>query len=188
METVIPPTIENRKSKIENPPSASLSNADKAMIRLLQRDLPLVPEPFALLARDGGISTDALLAAAQSFLDRRLMRRFSAVLRHREAGISANAMGVWAVPPGQTESFGTTAAAFPAVSHCYLRQSWPDWPYTLFTMVHAPTKEKCQSALAEISAATNIKDYSALYSTKEYKKVRVQYFTPDVAQWERENA
>jgi DNA-binding Lrp family transcriptional regulator len=112
------------------------------------------------------------------------MRRFSAVLRHREAGISANAMGVWAVPAEQAESFGARAAEFPAVSHCYLRQSWPDWPYTIFTMVHAPTQEKCEAVLAEISAATGVTNYSALYSSKEYKKVRVQYFTPDVAAWE----
>jgi DNA-binding Lrp family transcriptional regulator len=106
------------------------------------------------------------------------------VLRHRAAGISANAMGVWVVPPDQTESFGTAASAYPAVSHCYLRQSYPDWPYTLFTMVHAPTPAKCEAILAAISAATGIKDYAALYSTKEYKKVRVQYFTEDVAEWE----
>jgi siroheme decarboxylase len=161
-----------------------LTATDKEMIRILQQDLPIVAEPYALLAQRTGVSVDVLLAAAQEFLDRRLMRRFSAVLRHREAGISANAMGVWAAPAEQTESFGTTAAGYPAVSHCYLRQSYPDWPYNIFTMVHAPTQAQCEAVLAAISAATGVKEYAALYSTKEYKKVRVQYFTPDVSQWE----
>jgi siroheme decarboxylase len=113
------------------------------------------------------------------------MRRFAAVLRHREAGISANAMGVWAVPAERTEEFGMLAAGFAAVSHCYWRRSWPDWPYTVFTMVHGATKDKCEAVLAEIAAKTGVKEYAALYSTKEYKKVRVKYFTPEVGEWER---
>jgi DNA-binding Lrp family transcriptional regulator len=114
------------------------------------------------------------------------MRRFAAVLRHREAGISANAMGVWAVPPEQQESFGQAAARFKAVSHCYLRRSYADWPYTMFTMVHAPTQEQCEEVLATISRETGVGEYEALYSTKEYKKVRVKYFTGDVQAWERQ--
>lgn len=159
--------------------------ADKTLIRVLQQDLPAEPEPFAAWAAQAGVSVAELLAAAQRFIEGRLMRRFSAVLRHREAGISSNAMGVWAVPPEQQEAFGTTAAGFAAVSHCYLRRSYPDWPYTMFTMVHAPTPEKCQAVLAAIAQATGVKDYGALFSTKEYKKVRVKYFTGDVEAWER---
>jgi DNA-binding Lrp family transcriptional regulator len=165
--------------------AAPLTAADKALIRVLQQDLAAESEPYAPWAAQAGVSVAELLAGAQRFIDSRQMRRFSAVLRHREAGISANAMGVWAVPPEQQEAFGTTAAGFAAVSHCYLRRSYPDWPYTMFTMVHAPTPEKCQAVLAAISAATGIKDYGALFSTKEYKKVRVKYFTGDVEAWER---
>jgi DNA-binding Lrp family transcriptional regulator len=161
--------------------------ADKLMIRTLQQDLPLVHEPFAQWAADAHISVDTLLAAASGFLARKQMRRFSAVLRHREAGISANAMGVWAVPPDQIDSFGTKAASFPAVSHCYLRKSYPDWPYTMFTMVHAPTQPQCETALAAISQATGITDYSALYSSREFKKVRVKYFLDDIPQWESQH-
>jgi siroheme decarboxylase len=126
-----------------------------------------------------------LLGAARGFLERGLMRRFAAVLRHREAGISANAMGVWAVPTEGVEAFGAAAAGFAAVSHCYQRPAWPDWPYTMFTMVHGATKEKCEGVLAEIAAKTGVREYAALYSSKEYKKVRVKYFTPEVGEWER---
>jgi DNA-binding Lrp family transcriptional regulator len=166
---------------------AVLSDTDKHHIRILQQDLPVVAEPFALWAQQGGVSEAALLEAGRDFLKRGLIRRFSAVLKHREAGISANAMGVWAVPAGQQDAFGKAAASYHAVSHCYLRRSYADWPYTMFTMVHAPTKEQCEQVLATISQETGIREYGALYSTKEYKKVRVKYFTPESAAWEREN-
>jgi DNA-binding Lrp family transcriptional regulator len=161
-----------------------LSDRDVEMIRVLQQDLPVTAAPFAAWAAAAGVPEPTLLAAAGDFLARGLMRRFSAVLRHREAGVTANAMGVWAVPPERQEAFGRAAAGFPEVSHCYLRRSYPDWPYTLFTMVHATTREGCERALAAIAAATGETEYRALYSTREFKKVRVKYFSGDVEAWE----
>jgi DNA-binding Lrp family transcriptional regulator len=168
--------------------AAGVSESDKIMIRVLQQDLPLVGEPFDQWARQAGVSAAELLAAASDFLHRGVMRRFAAVLHHRQAGFAANAMGVWAVPLDEAETFGHTAAAFPAVSHCYLRKSYPDWPYTLFTMIHGTSRQKCETLMAEIAAATGIQDYAALYSTKEYKKMRLQYFTPEIEAWERSHA
>jgi DNA-binding Lrp family transcriptional regulator len=167
---------------------AGVSESDKIMIRVLQQDLPLVGEPFTQWARQAGVSAAELLAAASDFLHRGVMRRFAAVLHHRQAGFAANAMGVWAVPLDEAETFGNTAAAFPAVSHCYLRKAYPDWPYTLFTMIHGTTRQKCETIMAEIAAATGIQDYAALYSTKEFKKMRLQYFTSEIEAWERSHA
>ena len=45
-----------------------------------------------------------------------------------------------------------------------------------------------QNTLAALSEATGLRDYRALYSTKEYKKVRVRYFTDEETQWEKEHA
>jgi len=161
-----------------------LRASDKQMVRVLQQDIPITPRPFTVLADHAGVTTADLLAAAASYKSRGLMRRFAAVLHHREVGFSANGMGVWAVPPEQQELFGSIAGGFPEVSHCYLRPTYPDWPYSIFTMVHATTPAECQSVLSRISQASGVKEYSALYSTHEYKKVRVQYFTPDIQAWE----
>jgi DNA-binding Lrp family transcriptional regulator len=112
------------------------------------------------------------------------MRRFSAVLRHREIGMSANAMGVWVVPPERRDAFGHLAAQSPAVSHCYQRPTYADWPYSIFTMVHGHSRVDCEATLASISLASGIKDYSSLYSVQEYKKVRIKYFEDDIERWE----
>ncbi len=162
-----------------------ITEADKRMIRVLQQDLPIVPRPYEQWAIQAGVSVPELLHAAQAYKARSQMRRFSAVLKHREVGFSANAMGVWVVAAPQQDEFGRIAAGFSAVSHCYLRPTYEDWPYNLFTMVHAVSEEACNAVLADISKATGVSEYAALYSTKEFKKTRVQYFEHDNETWEQ---
>jgi DNA-binding Lrp family transcriptional regulator len=166
----------------------ALTTKDKRLIRILQRDLPILDRPFDAWAAEAGVSVDDLLIAAERFREAGLMRRFSAVLRHRELGFDANAMGVWIVPESHQDSFGLTAAAIPEVSHCYLRPSYPDWPYNIFTMIHTRERTEGTTILSQIAAATGINDYSALYSTHEYKKVRIQYFENDIPAWEAKAA
>ena len=159
-------------------------------VRVMQRDLALVPEPFAELSDELGISFTEAAAMHQAFLSNGRMRRFAAVLHHRKAGFGANAMGVWAGPQDDPEALrrlGETMAGFSAVSHCYQRPSYPEWPYNLFTMVHGKSEEECEQTLGAIAAATGITDRHALYSTREFKKVRVRYFTDEEVVWEHEN-
>lgn len=165
---------------------APLDDAEIAFVRHMQRDLPLVPEPFVAIAGELGISLGELGEQHQRFLDTGRMRRFAAVLRHRKAGFGANAMGVWTGPEddAELERLGAIMAGFRAVSHCYRRPSYPDWPYNLFTMVHGRSKDECEETLDAIGLATGLDDPLALYSSREFKKVRVRYFTHDEADWE----
>ena len=146
------------------------------VIRELQEDLPLKPRPFDAMAQRLGIATQELFGYAASFQERGVMRRYSAVLHHRRAGFSANGMGVWRVPEERAEEVGQIMAQHPAVSHCYQRPTFPDWPYTHFTMIHAQSKARCEAIADEISRETGISDFQLLYSTREYKKTRVRYF------------
>lgn len=167
----------------------AVSEEEQAVIRELQEDLPLVPRPFDAMAQRLGMTTDQLFALAQDFQERKLMRRYSAVLHHRRSGFRANAMIVWKVPPERSEEVGMTMARHSAVTHCYERPTFPDWPYTHFTMVHATSQEGCEEIGREISEATGITDKMLLYSTREYKKTRVKYFVEDYQQfWESESA
>ena len=154
----------------------TLSDFDIKAIRELQEDLPMAPRPFDGMAQRLGVTTQELFAIAREFEERRIMRRYSAVLHHRKAGFMANGMGVWKVPTERSEEVGKRMAAHPAVTHCYERPTFPDWPYTHFTMIHATSKEGCEGVAQEISQATEVTDYRMLYSTREYKKTRVRYF------------
>jgi DNA-binding Lrp family transcriptional regulator len=115
------------------------------------------------------------------------MRRFAAVLNHRKAGFGANGMAVWKVPEDQLEEIGPRMAAFRAVSHCYRRPTYPDWPYSIFTMVHQRSKDACEEAIEAIAQETGITDpdrRAVLYSSYEFKKIRLMYYTREYREWE----
>ncbi len=160
-----------------------LSPLEVATIQLCQEDLPLVPRPFAVQAERLGISESELLAILASFTERKLMRRFAAVMNHRNAGFKANAMGVWAVPEDDLDAIGPQMAGFAAVSHCYRRPTYDDWPYTVFTMVHGRSARDCEATIEAIASETGVDEYTLLWSIKEYKKVRLRYFTPEWSEW-----
>ncbi|MSQ07175.1 MAG: Lrp/AsnC family transcriptional regulator [Dehalococcoidia bacterium] len=160
-----------------------VSEADKAVIRELQEDLLLESRPFDAMARRLGMTTAQLFSLAQQFQERKIMRRYSAVLHHRRSGFRANAMIVWKVPEAQSQEVGLKMAQHSAVTHCYQRPTFPDWPYTHFTMVHATTPEGCEEVAQQIVAATGISDRLLLYSTREYKKTRVRYFVSDYEEY-----
>ncbi len=153
-----------------------ITEEDKEVIRELQEDVSLEPEPFTPMAERIGITLDELFEAASSLEERGLMRRFSAVLHHRRAGFSANAMVVWKVPSERSVEVGNKMAESKWVTHCYERPTFPDWEYTHFTMIHTTTEKQCEEVAKEISEATDIDDYKLLYSTREFKKTRVRYF------------
>jgi DNA-binding Lrp family transcriptional regulator len=153
-----------------------LTDFEIGAVRELQEDIDLDPLPFDGMSKRLNITTQELFDMAAAFKDSGIMRRFSAVLHHRKAGFKANAMAVWKVPPERSEEVGMIMASSPFVTHCYERPTFPDWPYTHFSMVHATSKKGCEVAVEEISASTGITDYMMLYSTREYKKTRVRYF------------
>jgi siroheme decarboxylase len=161
-----------------------ITDFDIAVIRELQKDLPVESRPFDVFAQNLGLSTEELLEAARKMIERKQMRRFAAILNHRKAGFRFNGMGVWAVPEARADEIGPIMASFKAVSHCYLRPTYSDWPYSIFTMVHGRTLEECESILQAIEDETGITERATLYSTKEYKKTRLQYFTPEMDEWE----
>jgi DNA-binding Lrp family transcriptional regulator len=157
------------------------------ILRELQEDIALVPAPFAGMAERIGIDEDAIIGAYRRFVDEGRCRRFAAVLHHRQAGFVANAMSVWKVPEDRIADVGMQMAGFAAVSHCYQRPTYPDWPYNLFGMLHGRTKADCDEAADAIARETGVTEHAMLYSTKEYKKVRVRYYTEDFFDWEREH-
>jgi DNA-binding Lrp family transcriptional regulator len=162
---------------------------DRAVIRATQGDLPVAPEPWTTAAADLGMSVDALLAHLDGMRERGLLRRVAAILYHRRAGFSANGMGVWQVPDERIDEIGPRMAAFRGISHCYQRPTYADWPYQIFTMAHGRSKEECDAILDAIAAEfPEIQDRATLYSSTEFKKIRLLYFTDDFRAWEREHA
>ena len=165
------------------PKAAALSEADIRAIQALQEDLPLHPEPFQALGAQEGFSGEEIISRAQQFAKDGIMRRYSAVLHHRSAGFVVNGMAVWKVPLERVMELGPVMGGFRGVTHCYQRPTYEDWPYTVFTMIHARTGPECKQVVDAIAAKTGLTEYEILYSMKEYKKIRVKYFTKELDDW-----
>ncbi len=161
---------------------------DVAVIRALQGDMPVTEEPYAPAATELGMTQDKFLGHLQQLQERRLLRRVAAILYHRRAGFSANGMGVWKVPEERVMEFGPRMAAFRGISHCYQRPIYKDWPYSIFTMAHGRSKEECDAILESIAEKTGIAERATLYSSTEFKKIRLLYFTEEYRDWERNHA
>jgi siroheme decarboxylase len=159
---------------------------DIAVIRALQGPMEPVERPYDSAAAEVGMPTEGLLEHLRGMVERKLLRRVAAILYHRRAGFSANGMGVWKVPEEEILVTGRRMAAFRGISHCYQRPTYPDWPYSVFTMAHGRSKQECDAILDSIAEECRIDgpDRATLYSSTEYKKVRLHYFTEDYARWE----
>jgi DNA-binding Lrp family transcriptional regulator len=177
-----------REPTLPTPPPETLGERDISAIRALQGDLRVVPEPFSAPAARAGYAVSELLARATEFQATGQMRRFAAVLYHRSAGFVYNGMGVWKVPDDEVEQIGRLMAAYRGVSHCYQRPTYPDWPYNLFSMTHGRTRQECEDVLDAIAGETGLSERIVLYSTKEWKKTRLVYFSSDAEEWERRYA
>jgi len=176
-KTPKPKTPDSVKEEVSARSADEIPDLEVSIVKELQGDLPLVQRPFEPIADKLGIEEKDLVTKLQEMDDQGIIRRFSAILHHRSVGFSANAMGAWRVPEDKAEEVGTKMAKFPQVSHCYQRPTFPTWPYSLFTMIHGKTAEDCEQVAKLISQDTGIEDYRLLYSTREFKKVSMRYFT-----------
>jgi len=170
------------------PEATRLSELDVAVIRTTQGPMEVVSEPFAAPAAELGIAQPELLQHLESMRERRALRRVAAILFHRRAGFSANGMGVWRVPEDRILELGPRMASFRGISHCYQRPTYADWPYSVFTMAHGRSKEECDAILDSIADETGIDERQTLYSSTEFKKCRLRYFTDEHKRWEAEHA
>jgi DNA-binding Lrp family transcriptional regulator len=162
---------------------------DVGVIRALQGPMDVADRPYDAAAEEVGMSSDDFLDHLRGMVDRKLLRRVAAILYHRRAGFSANGMGVWRVPEADVLEVGRRMAAVRGISHCYQRPTYADWPYSVFTMAHGRSKEECDAILDRIAEDHGLHgdDRAVLYSSTEFKKVRLRYFVDDYVRWEQEH-
>lgn len=152
---------------------------DRKIVLAMQEEFPLVTEPYRELAARVGISEDELLQRLQRQKKSGCIRKMGAVLRHREVGYIANALCAWRIPEERLSEVGAIMAAHPAITHCYSRRSAANWPYNFYVMLHAQSREQCRLLAAELAAQADVSDYTMLFSTREWKKTSMRYFTEE---------
>ncbi|MGD8990840.1 MAG: Lrp/AsnC family transcriptional regulator [Desulfobacterales bacterium] len=156
-----------------------LTELEKKIIASIQEDMEICERPYLAISEKLGMTETELLDRLKDLSQRGVIRRFGATLRHQRAGFSANAMVAWMVDEDRIEEVGQKMATFDQVSHCYRRNPTPDWPYNLYTMVHAASEQACQETARKMSKATSVQDYTLLFSKEELKKTSMVYFPSD---------
>ena len=149
---------------------------DKQFIRELQKDMQIIDEPFLDASNRLGITEKQLFEKMKYYETIGVMRRFAAILRHRQVGFTANGMIVWKVPQERIVEVGEKLGSFPQVSHCYERPTYPDWPYNVFSMIHCKTHAEANEMAKVIQDQIHVEEYRILFSSREFKKTRVEYF------------
>ncbi|HVT02733.1 MAG TPA: Lrp/AsnC family transcriptional regulator [Thermoanaerobaculia bacterium] len=180
-------TEPERGNEVDAHPSdtaAALSTNEIEVIKLLQNDFPLQPRPFEVLSKTSGIDGDELLTTAQRLKARGQLKKLAAVLQIRRSSFNANAMGVWVVPSDRVDEVASAMVTNKAVLQCFLRPTYEDWPYNIFTTVQARSTDECDSILSDLARQTSLNEMRALYPTKEYKSSRLALFSEDNAEWE----
>jgi DNA-binding Lrp family transcriptional regulator len=158
--------------------SASIfSEGERRVLRIMQDNLPDSLSPFAEAGATAGMEEEAVLALLRSLRNEGVIRRFGAVLRHRQAGYRDNAMVAWKVGRDGMDAAGACMGRHPLVSHCYYRpSSAPDWPYALYAMVHGRDAGERERTIRELSRDTGLTEYVVLESVEELKKSSLCFF------------
>ncbi len=156
-----------------------LSELERKIVSAVQGDIPVIESPYREIARDIGVEEKELLRILEDLCRRNVIRRFGATLRHQKSGFKANAMVAWRVDPDEIDEAGRIMSESKQISHCYLRPTAPDWPYNLYTMIHAEDEASCRAAAKELSEKTGVQSYEILFSREELKKTSMQYFPSD---------
>jgi len=149
---------------------------DKKIIQAMQDEFPVVEKPYEEIAGRIGITEVELLDRLKMFKHDGQIRKMGAVLRHREVGFSSNVLCAWAVPAEQIELVAEQMSESTAVSHCYDRNTMPDWPYSVYTMIHGHSREECNAIAEQLAEKTHIVDRVMLFSVKEWKKNKYALF------------
>ena len=155
----------------------NLDDIDKALLALAEGDLDVCERPFDAWSGKIGIPVEEVVSRLQALKQEGVIREIKAVLRHTQAGFTANAMVAWSVPEALVDEVGHRIASFPAVSHCYERGGFGR--FNIFSMIHARTAGEIMEMVKAISQATGINDYQIFRSIKELKKTSMRYFSQE---------
>ncbi len=158
----------------------SLTPFQKALLALLSESLPLTPRPYLELAKRLGYTEEEIIQGIKELMEKRIIRRFGATVRHNLSGYTGNVMVAWIVPEERIEEVGKRCAAYPFVTHCYVRGTAPDWPYNFYTMIHAKDEDTCQSLVKRVSKELGLYEYELLFTEREIIRRTRRYFDKEV--------
>ncbi|MFZ4386581.1 MAG: Lrp/AsnC family transcriptional regulator [Chthoniobacterales bacterium] len=105
--------------------------------------------PWIKRAEAAGVTQDEFYSVARSFLERKLLGRFSTFLEHvkpSSTGVRVtrfNGLFHWAVPPGREAEAGAEIGRHDIMTHCYWREGGPEFNHVnIMGVAHGTQKPR----------------------------------------------
>ncbi|MHC4713864.1 MAG: siroheme decarboxylase subunit beta [Planctomycetota bacterium] len=152
-----------------------LSDIERRVIAAVEEGLAVSARPYGEAARRSGMSEETVIETLRSLASQGLLRRVSAILSPGALGLEGAALVAWRVEPGRLEECGRAFAGEDSVTHCLSRKSNPDWPYNLYTMVHAADPARLLSWVRGAAERFGVEDYLVMETVEELKKSPTKY-------------
>ncbi len=146
---------------------------DRQVLSAIEDGLPLVETPYREVAERLGLPEETVIARLSHMIESGIVSRFGCVVRHARLGYHANAMAVWDIPDELVSDVTASFARHPSVTLCYRRpRRLPVWPYNIFCMVHARSRDEAYAAIDELNlqADTGLKRQAVLFSKRCFKQ------------------
>jgi DNA-binding Lrp family transcriptional regulator len=130
----------------------TLGETDRAIVNRLQDGLPVVDEPYRLVAAELGIEEDDLIARLARLASAGVLSRIGPMYNAARfgGGLTLCAM---AVPVARLEEVASIINAFPEVAHNYAREH----RFNMWFVLATETEERIAAVIAEIERLTDIK-------------------------------
>lgn len=157
-------------------PVALLPERERKVVRRLQASIAVSEDPFGVVAKDLEMEPAELLALLKRWEADGVIRRIGLILRHRQLGFSANSMCVWKAGADRVKEAGEILARSQHVTHCYERPASAAFPYNLYAMIHAKSREDAIRIFGQLAADAGLSDGRMLWSVREFKKSSPVFF------------
>ncbi len=161
-----------------------ITTDDRALIKAVQRGLPICSRPYAKIAEQLGSTEQEVISRLQLLMDKGAIKRYGVVVRHKELGYTANGMVVWDIPDDKVDEIGMCIGKYSSVTLSYRRpRRLPEWPYNLFTMIHGSNREEVTKKVEEIVNSCGLQDvkHTILFSTRRFKQRGASYSAEQTA-------
>lgn len=166
-------------------PAAALTLAreDRALVRLLQTDLPLVARPFrelaATLTECGyDVDEDWVLEHVVEWARAGVLKRIAAVTTTHRAALPVAVLALWPFSEGGSHASSASAAlaADSAVAHCYRVLPALVTRPTVATLVLAASRAEAEETIARLRHIPGLDAARVAYGVREVKRAPVRYF------------
>lgn len=141
-----------------------MNQKDKALLNLLQFELPVNESPFQAIADQLGWSEAEVYRRIRKLKEQKIIRRIGGVLEAKKIK-HQSVLAAARVPPAKIKSVAGIMAGYREVTHSYLRSH----QYNVWFTITSTSAARVKKIAGEIQAAAGIDDVYLLPALKKYK-------------------